>query len=90
LDRSNEAAQGLLPGRVGVALELRTVRTRTHKLTKDLISGAGELYNLVNDPGEKHNLFDSPTAREIRTTLEGYIATRPDDTRPDSTPVGTA
>jgi len=27
---------GLLPGRVGVALELRTVRTRTHKLTVDL------------------------------------------------------
>ncbi|MEL7099417.1 MAG: sulfatase-like hydrolase/transferase, partial [Pseudomonadota bacterium] len=37
----------LLPTRAGVALSLRTVRTRTHKLTVDLISGAGELYDLV-------------------------------------------
>jgi len=28
---------GLLPGRVGVALRLRTVRSKTHKMTVDLI-----------------------------------------------------
>ena len=36
----------LLPTRAGVQLSLRTVRTRTAKMTKDLISGAGEMYDL--------------------------------------------
>lgn len=81
---------GLGPGRVGIALELRTVRTRTHKMTVDLNSGAGELYDLMSDPGEKVNLFDDPAATETRTLLEGYIATRPDDMMPDQEAVGTA
>ena len=81
---------GLLPGRVGVALELRTVRTRTHKLTVDLNSGAGELYDLVADPDEMTNLFELPEAREVRQTLEGYLATRPNDVVADRVPVGTA
>jgi len=51
---------GLLPGRVGVALELRTVRTRTHKLTVDLNSGAGELYDLQADPGVQGYVASRP------------------------------
>ena len=81
---------GLLPGRVGVALELRTVRTRTHKLTVDLISGAGELYDLQSDPGEMKNLFDMDEAAEIQAILQGYVESRPQDMLPDQTPVGTA
>lgn len=81
---------GLLAGRVGVELELRTVRTRTHKMTIDLNSGAGELYDLRADPQETTNLFDGPTSQEIRRQLEAYISTRPDDMRPNGTPVGTA
>lgn len=81
---------GLLPGRVGVGLELRTVRTQRHKMTIDLISGAGELYDLEQDPQEKVNLFDLPQAAEIRKMLERYIASRPDDIGPDRVPVGTA
>ena len=50
----------LLPTRAGVKLSLRTVRTRTHKLIVDLISGAGELYDLENDPKEMKKLFDDP------------------------------
>lgn len=81
---------GLLPGRVGVALELRTVRTKDHKMTVDMISGAGELYDLVNDPNELNNLFDAPEAAELRARLEGYLAQRPDDMTEHRVPVGTA
>ncbi|MEM8732366.1 MAG: sulfatase-like hydrolase/transferase, partial [Pseudomonadota bacterium] len=81
---------GLLPGRVGVALELRTVRTRSHKLTVDLNSGAGELYDLRADPNEQTNLFEDPSAVDIRRELEGFLARRPNDLKPHGTPVGTA
>ena len=80
----------LLPARTGVALSLRTVRTRTHKLTVDLKSGAGELYDLVSDPDEVTNLFDAPEAAEVRRELEGMIAARPDDMLPIQTQIGTA
>ena len=46
--------------RCGVALDLRAVRTRTAKLTLELGSGAGELYDLANDPHESENRFDDP------------------------------
>ena len=80
----------LLPARTGVALSLRTVRTRTHKMTVDLRSGAGELYDLSGDPEEVINLFDDPSAAEIRRDLEKMLASRPDDMRPDQVPVGIA
>jgi hypothetical protein len=35
-----------------VALSLRTVRTASAKMTVDMKSGAGEMYDLANDPGE--------------------------------------
>ena len=80
----------LLPARTGVALSLRTVRTRTHKLTVDLRSGAGELYDLEGDPVEVCNLFDAPEAAGVRRELEALLARRPDDAGPISTPVGIA
>ncbi|MEM9319979.1 MAG: sulfatase-like hydrolase/transferase [Pseudomonadota bacterium] len=81
---------GLGSNRVGVELELRTVRTRRHKLTLDLNSGAGELYDLETDPHELTNLFDDASYAELRRELEAYIASRPDDMSPHRTPVGTA
>ena len=65
--------------RCGVALRLRTVRTRTHRMTVELDSGAGELYDLVRDPGEMTNLYDDPASAEVRRSLEAMIQRRPDD-----------
>ncbi len=81
---------GLQEGRVGVALELCTVRTRTHKMNLDLNPGAGELYDLQTDPDELVNLLDDPTAGTVRKQLEGYLDARPDDVTGYRTPVGTA
>ena len=50
----------LRDSRFGVPLDLRTVRTKEHKLTIERISGAGELYDLVNDPHEMDNRFADP------------------------------
>jgi hypothetical protein len=77
----------LRASRSGVDLDLRTVRTRTHKLTLELKSGAGELYDLRNDPYEMENRFDdSPARRE----LEDMIRSRPADALPRRPQVGMA
>lgn len=65
--------------RVGVALRLRTARSRRHKLTVDVDSGAGELYDLVDDPHELENRFDDPALQQVQRDLESAIADRPDD-----------
>lgn len=66
------------PFRYGVEkpLKLRTVRTNSHKLTLELVSGAGELYDLVNDPFEERNLFDNPGAAKIKRELGDLIHDR--------------
>jgi len=77
--------------RCGVALDLRLARTKTHKLTLETVSGAGELYDLVNDPNEMDNLFDDDGARTVRKELEDMIRSRPDDEMsPFPEPVGMA
>ena len=80
----------LLPTRAGVGLSLRTVRTKTHKLTIDLQSGAGELYDMAADPEETANLFDDPEHANLRAELIGYIESRPDDAGPIRSQVGMA
>lgn len=79
----------LLPVRCGVGLDLRTVRTRTHKLTLEMISEEGELYDLKNDPNEMCNLWADPGYAGVRKTLLDLIRERPGEVReklPD--PVG--
>jgi arylsulfatase A-like enzyme len=79
------------PSRCGVALDLRTVRTQTAKLTLELTSGAGEMYDLRNDPHECNNLFDDPNSRGLRDELTQRIMSRPGEIRtPALEPVGPA
>jgi arylsulfatase A-like enzyme len=81
----------LHPSRCGVALQLRTVRTRTSKLTLELGSGAGEMYDLADDPKEMRNLFDDGGYRAMRKELTDMIRSRPDDAMvPLPEPVGMA
>jgi len=69
----------LRPSRTGTRLELRAVRTEAHKLTVDMITKAGELYDLTADPYEMDNLFDDPAALEIREKLLTFLDQRPSD-----------
>ena len=62
------------------------MRTRTHKLTLELNSGAGELYDLVDDPGEMDNRFDDPGVAAVERELRAMIASRPDDHRREPLP----
>lgn len=80
----------LLPTRAGVGLSLRTVRTKTHKLTVDMQSGAGELYDMVGDPDETTNLFNDPGHADVQVQLLEYIHRRPDDAGPVRSQVGMA
>jgi len=63
--------------RYGIDLDLRAVRTRTHKCTFEMISGAGEMYDLVNDPTEMHNVFDDSGHAAARRALEEMLHARP-------------
>jgi arylsulfatase A-like enzyme len=76
----------LRASRCGVDLALRTVRTRRHKLTLELNSGAGELYDLDLDPDEMDNRFDDPAYAGVRRELSDMIASRPDDARREPLP----
>jgi arylsulfatase A-like enzyme len=69
----------LRPSRSGVELQLQTVRTRRHKLTLEQISGAGELYDLREDPSEMRNCYDDPAYAAVRRELIDMIASRPAD-----------
>jgi arylsulfatase A-like enzyme len=69
----------LRASRCGVDLWLATVRTATHKLTFESNSGAGELYDLKNDPKEMDNRFGDPGVEKIQRELMDMIKSRPQD-----------
>lgn len=62
--------------RSGADLDLRTVRRRRHRMSVDLLSGVGELYDLQEDPGEMRNIFEEPSARVARRELMDFIRSR--------------
>jgi arylsulfatase A-like enzyme len=79
------------PSRCGVSLKLRTVRTKTHKCTFELDSGAGELYDLENDPEEMHNLYEDPGYAPLRQLFYEWMLARPGEVlEPLSEPIGMA
>lgn len=79
------------PSRCGVALQLRTVRTKTHKCTFELGSGAGELYDLAKDPHEMDNRFNDPGCAKVQKELEDMMRARPGKVREDlAEPIGMA
>ncbi len=79
------------PSRCGVWLKLRTVRTKRYKCTFELESGAGELYDLANDPREMDNLFDDPGYAKVRGEMEDLMRARPGKVREDlAEPIGMA
>ena len=65
------------PARCGVPLRLRTVRTERYKLTLELDSRAGELYDLMNDPTEMDNRFADAGFRGIVREMTAMIDARP-------------
>jgi len=80
----------LLPARTGVPLSLRVARGKRWKLSLELRSGAGELYDLERDPQEMENRFGDPACAEAQAALEAAIHARPADAGPLRVPVGTA
>jgi arylsulfatase A-like enzyme len=55
----------------------RMVRTEEYKYVARYPDGPDELWDLVNDPGERHNLSDDPAQRgrirELRAMLEAWF-----------------
>ncbi len=80
----------LLPARVGVGMSQRTVRTKDAKLTIELQTGAGEMFDLARDPHERQNLFGHPDYAAMQQELTEILMARPDDMLPHGTPVGKA
>ena len=47
------------------------------KLTLELQSGDGELYDMINDPNEMRNLWNKPSAMELQDKMLSMLWSRP-------------
>ncbi len=72
--------------RCGVPLELHTVRAKDWKCTIERVSGAGEMYDLRNDPDEMHNVYDDPAYASMRRDAQDLIEARPGGVLPTRLP----
>jgi hypothetical protein len=66
------------------------VRTRRHKLTLELRTGAGELYDLYDDPHEMNNRFNDGGLSVVQKNLVEMVRSRPPDAVPRLPQVGMA
>ena len=62
--------------RSGIDLDLRTIRTGRYRLSVDLISGAGEFYDLQEDPHECHDRFGDPAVDALCRELTAVARER--------------
>ena len=53
------------------------MRTRRHVLAVDRLSGAGELYDLVDDPLQLENRFEDEGLAAVRRELDDLLRARP-------------
>lgn len=74
--------------RSAVDMDLMTVRTRRYRLSIDLRTNTGELYDLQEDPDEMDNLFDDAARSAVRVELVDMIRSRPSDQIPAYPRVG--
>ena len=74
--------------RSGVDLDLRTVRSQRFRMSVDLKTGAGELYDLLNDPHELVNLHEDAGYSQVAREHLDMIRSRPDDMIPVAPRVG--
>lgn len=70
---TNALAGGEVPDREAVFSEIgKNAMIRTERYKLNLYDGKpGELYDMVDDPGEHHNRINEPAARSIVARLEG-------------------
>lgn len=76
------------PTRSGVDMDLTTIRSSRYRMSVDLKSGSGELYDFDEDPSEMHNVFDDDAYRAVRDEHMDMIRSRPNDQVPVSPRVG--
>ncbi len=74
--------------RSGIDMDLTTVRSDRYRMSVDLRSGAGELYDMQEDPHEMINLFDDAGYAKTRSEHMDMIGRRPDDKIPVAPRVG--
>ncbi len=74
--------------RSAVDLDLMTVRTHRHRMSVDLKTETGELYDMQEDPHELRNLFEDPARSAVRREMMDMIRSRPADQIPVAERIG--
>lgn len=74
--------------RSGMDMDLMTVRSGRYRMSVDLKTETGELYDMQEDPDEMINLFDDPGSRIARNEHMDMIRSRAQDQIPRAPRVG--
>lgn len=74
--------------RSAVDMDLMTVRTRRYRMSIDLRTDSGELYDMQEDPDEQVNRFDDASHASRRAELLDMIRSRPADQIPAAPRIG--